>query len=92
MLPSAFAGVLPGALGAFAYSRNWLSPISHTLGLWLHLLVVVCTRATPRQAVPASTRALSGAVLTSHLGEDIWQSTRFPQPFSLNPGHEVLFT
>ncbi|MBM7776069.1 hypothetical protein JOD54_006273 [Actinokineospora baliensis] len=57
------AGVLSGALGAFAASTPVIRPLAHTIGLWALLVALLCAGTTRAVAMTRSTLALVGAVI-----------------------------
>ena len=93
MTLSALAGLASGALGAFAYYNDWLSPLSHTFVLWIVLTVLVSARTTLRRATVTATAALLGAVLAFYPAKELGYLLRFPGgEFSLNPAQLALWS
>jgi uncharacterized membrane protein (UPF0136 family) len=82
---AAAAGLLSGAVGAYCYYDPVLRPISHTLGLWLIVAVVVTARQPPRRAILHASVALLSAVIAFYVGKKVMYALRYPgQPYSLN--------
>lgn len=78
-------GLLIGGFGAYAYYSDVLRPLSHVLGPWILLAVIVSARQDRVSAVARSTVGLVAAVVAFYVGKDVMYAIEYPgAPYSVN--------
>ncbi|WP_134046380.1 DUF6518 family protein [Amycolatopsis arida] len=71
-------GVASGAFGAGAYYSDALSPLAHTVGLWVVVGVAVSARLPTRTASTAAVVSLLAAVVAFEVGKTVIYVARYP--------------
>lgn len=86
------AGLLSGALGAYSYHSPTLRPLSHTLGLWLIVVLTVAASRPGRTAILGAATSLMVAVVVFYVGKKVMYAIRCPgMPYLLDVSEITLW-
>ncbi|MFJ4101714.1 hypothetical protein [Amycolatopsis japonica] len=85
------AGVVSGAVGAYAYYSESLRPLAHSFTLWIVLIVAVVPGMPRRRAVIRAVGALIAAVLAFYLGKAWVYDVKYEGTYRIDPSTLVLW-
>ncbi|WP_410652814.1 hypothetical protein [Amycolatopsis sp. cmx-4-54] len=76
-LGAILAGVISGAVGAYAYYSDMLRPLAHSFTIWIVLVVAVTAGAPRRRAATRAVGALIAAVLAFYWGKALVYGVKY---------------
>ncbi|MBB5852114.1 hypothetical protein ACFQ05_02420 [Amycolatopsis umgeniensis] len=91
-LGAVLAGVVSGAVGAYAYYSDVLRPLAHSFTIWIVLVVAVTAGAPRRRAVIRATGALIAAVLAFYWGKALFYGIKYEgMPYQIDVSTTTLW-